>query len=79
MPKPQEPAPPADIQLPAEEVTPKDWSPVAVDTETGHEMHGDFPLGRAARLAALAAKGRKTDPDGIVSRDDIAAYTGAAA
>lgn len=78
-PKTNEPAPAADIQEPAVEAPVKDWSPVPVHNETGHEMHGEYPLGRAARLAALAAKGRKTDPDDIVTREEIAAYTGAQA
>lgn len=51
-----------------------EWSPPPVDEETGHTLVGDYPLSGPARALALAKAGRKTDPDGIVSEETIAAF-----
>lgn len=49
-----------------------DWSPPAVNDD-GHELHGDYPVSGPARALALGKAGRKTDPDGILTPEQIAA------
>lgn len=40
--------------------------------EAGFAMSGDYPLNSRLRAEALAQAGKETDPDGIVSDEDIA-------
>jgi hypothetical protein len=49
-----------------------DWSPPKVD-EQGRELIGDYPASGPARALAIAKAGRKTDPDGILTPEQIAA------
>jgi hypothetical protein len=49
-----------------------DWHPAKVD-ESGHELIGDYPASGPARALAIAKAGRKTDPDGVLSPEQIAA------
>jgi hypothetical protein len=58
----------------AETTAKPDWSPPSVD-EQGHELFGDFPLSGPARALAIAKAGRKTDPDGLLSPEQIAAIS----
>lgn len=51
-----------------------DWHPAKVD-EFGHELIGEFPASGPARALAIHKAGRKTDPDGILSPEQIAAIT----
>lgn len=52
-----------------------DWHPAKVDEATGHELIGDFPASGPARAIAIHKAGRKTDPDGILTPEQIAAVT----
>jgi hypothetical protein len=49
-----------------------DWSPAKTDDQ-GHELIGDFPASGPARAIAIHKAGRKTDPDGILTPEQIAA------
>lgn len=53
-----------------------DWSPPEVD-DSGRELLGGYPANGPARAAAIAAAGRKTDPEGILTPEQIAAFKGA--
>ncbi|HYI39993.1 MAG TPA: hypothetical protein VE053_06715 [Allosphingosinicella sp.] len=52
-----------------------DWGPARID-ENGHELIGDFPASGPARAMAIHKAGRKTDPDGVLAPDQIAAFAG---
>jgi hypothetical protein len=49
-----------------------DWSPAKVDDQ-GRELIGDYPASGPARAIAIHKAGRKTDPDGILTPEQIAA------
>jgi hypothetical protein len=51
-----------------------DWSPAVVDDD-GHELRGGFPVSGPARALAIHKAGRKADPDGILSPEQIAAVS----
>lgn len=54
--------------------TKPDWSLPKVD-ENGHELFGDYPVSGPARALALHKAGRKTDPDGLLTPEQIAAIS----
>ncbi len=51
-----------------------DWSPPKSD-DSGHELFGDYPVSGPARALALHKAGRKTDPDGLLTPEQIAAVS----
>ena len=51
-----------------------DWHPAKV-SDDGHELIGDYPASGPARAVAIAKAGRKTDPDGILTPEQIAAVS----
>lgn len=55
----------------AEAPAPKDWAPATV-TQDGVHLHGEFPVNHRLRAEAIVKKGRKTDPDGLITEDFIA-------
>lgn len=55
-----------------------DWSPAKTDPKTGHTLHGKYPLSGPARVRTLAAAGKTSDPDGLVSDEAIATAAKAA-
>jgi len=52
---------------------PTTTQPPALQEGTGFTMHGLYPLNHRLRAQAIAKARRKSDPDGLISDDEIAA------